>query len=237
MSFVQRTIQAIAEIAPILTLALLLVLPFTLVNRTTFDPGVSVRMAAAAAAMESVPYTLGSWIGRDIPVPQAAHALLKPNAILSRRYDHIASNIAANVLVVHCTDIRDMTGHYPPICYPSAGWVAEGAPRGVPAAIQLDSRTIPVRKYHFSRTLDRGRTVGIRIYNFFIMPDGSISTEMDELYANAGRMAVATQGAAQFQVITFSDLSEIEAEQVAADLLGRLEDVLLSLGVGGNERE
>src|SRR5690242_11846971 len=33
-----------------------------------------------------VPYTIGSWYGKDEEIPVAAQQLLKPNAILSRSY-------------------------------------------------------------------------------------------------------------------------------------------------------
>ena len=56
-------------------------------------------------------------------VPPEAQELLRPNAIFSRRFQR-PGEIGVHVLVVHCSDARDMIGHYPPICYPSSGWVS-----------------------------------------------------------------------------------------------------------------
>ena len=40
----------------------------------------------AAAAIDGIPYVIGTWTGAKEEVPLAAQKLLKPNAILSRSY-------------------------------------------------------------------------------------------------------------------------------------------------------
>src|SRR5215813_14806637 len=42
--------------------------------------------ARAKEAIDGVPYVIGTWTGKDQPVPLAAQKLLRPNAILSRVY-------------------------------------------------------------------------------------------------------------------------------------------------------
>ncbi len=40
----------------------------------------------AKAAIDGIPYVMGTWTGKDNEVPLAAQRLLRPNAILSRTY-------------------------------------------------------------------------------------------------------------------------------------------------------
>ena len=47
-----------------------------------------------------------------------------PTAVLSRRFVELGTGRHATLGVIHCGDVRDMNGHYPPSCYPSSGWHA-----------------------------------------------------------------------------------------------------------------
>src|SRR4051794_20771762 len=74
-------------------------------------------------AVESIPYGIDTWIGKDEPVPEAAMALLKQPVIVSRRYvdtspqDFGQPDRSASLLFVQCKQSSDMVGHYPPNCY------------------------------------------------------------------------------------------------------------------------
>src|SRR6187200_3431868 len=48
----------------------------------------------AAAAINQVPYIIGTWTGEDKKVPLAAQKLLRPNAILSRSYVDSAPSVS-----------------------------------------------------------------------------------------------------------------------------------------------
>src|SRR5262249_37434524 len=61
-----------------------------------------------------IPNRIGHWEGIDGKVPAAAGKLLKPNAMFCRHYRNESTGRTATVLLVHCRDSRDMTGHYPP---------------------------------------------------------------------------------------------------------------------------
>src|SRR4051794_30845872 len=78
--------------------------------------------ARARKAIEAYPYVIGYWAGKDVEVPTAAVKLLHPNMIVSRHFvnqgERWGTVLEADVLIVQCADSRDMTGHFPPICYP-----------------------------------------------------------------------------------------------------------------------
>src|SRR5688500_20314095 len=79
--------------------------------------------ARARAAVDQVPYFIGTWTGQDDEIPVAAQKLLRPNAILMRTFvdsspgDYRSKYRSASLPIVECREARDMVGHYPPICY------------------------------------------------------------------------------------------------------------------------
>src|SRR5688572_28546021 len=91
-------------------------------RRTHLKPqDVEPYHARAKEAVNQVPYFIGTWTGQDVEIPVAAQKLLRPNAILNRRFadsapvgDARVAYPAASLLIVQCRDSRDMVGHYPP---------------------------------------------------------------------------------------------------------------------------
>lgn len=217
------------DAAPFLTLAALLILSLVLPNRATYDPALAQRQREIREAMTQLPYTVGSWVGTEIAQPTAAVELLHPNAILSRRYEKIPSGPVVNMLIVHCSDVRDMLGHYPPVCYPSNGWSAQG---GESATIVLNGREVSARMYEFDRTVAGGRTVGIRIFNFFILPDGQFRGEMVDIYEQSERLALSIKGVAQVQLITSVDMPVESSIDAVNDIGDAMAELFEELGVG-----
>src|SRR3954466_7281058 len=76
----------------------------------------------ARAAIESLPFDIGSFHGLDTAsdIPKEATTLLKPNKILHRRYTDVSAEglgtPAPNLLIVRCKESGDMLGHFPPNC-------------------------------------------------------------------------------------------------------------------------
>ena len=225
----------LAALAPWATLAILCGFSSVLPNHVGHDAGAAQRKAEVAEAMAAAPFFIGAWVGRDEEVPPEAQKLLRPNAILSRFYQK-PGGAWVRVLVVHCGDARDMIGHYPPVCYPSSGWVAldgDGPPH---ATIRLrDGVELPVQSYGFRRMHEHGREVRIRIFNAFVLPDGSTTRNISDINRQSERLAVAVQGVAQLQVITSTDVSRAEAVTAAAEVLDGLRDLLDALRVGERE--
>lgn len=165
--------------------------------------------ASVRAAIELIPYRIGDYIGDDAPPTPAAIKLLRPNKILQRRYVDPATGRHVSLLIVHCGDVRDMQGHYPPVCYPAHGWKMESAER---ATAPLGGQAMPAMSYLFSRS-DKGLTQQMRILNFFVLPDGRVLADDADLDKVSKSRAGAGLGSAQVQLV-FSE--SIDASEQAA---------------------
>lgn len=72
-----------------------------------------------------MPKTFGHWIGRDVPLPPSAVHLLQPNVDLCRNFVNSKTGEQATLMVIDCSDTRNLSGHYPPNCYPGNGWILD----------------------------------------------------------------------------------------------------------------
>jgi hypothetical protein len=209
-------------------------LSVALPNRNQPSPQTEIRRAEIAKAFADVPLFIdGNWVGRDEVVAQEAQKLLRPNAILSRRYDFLGEpRGSVQLLVVHCGDARDMIGHYPPICYPSAGFIEDLVSENRDTTIQVAGRTLPVRQYVFHRARDRVTLEQLRIFSAFVLPDGTVTREIDDINKQSERLAVTVQGVAQMQVVTPAAMPLDQALNAAQELLGGMTGLLQALNVG-----
>ncbi len=181
--------------------------------------------------MAAVPFFIGDWIGQDRPVPAEAQKLLRPNAIFSRVYEK-PGGAWAHVLIVHCSDARDMIGHYPPICYPSAGWLEDSSDEPKRVVLNLDEADLPVHVYRFRRMQDQGRELSIRIFNAFVLPDGTVTQDISDINRQSERLAVSAQGVAQLQVLTSASADGTDAKETATELLNGMRELMKALRVG-----
>jgi hypothetical protein len=155
--------------------------------------------AAVHAAAGRIPFHIGDWFGDDAPVPAAAQQLLRPNAIVSRRYKHLNTGRTFDFVLVHCSDVRDILGHYPPVCYAAHGWTqtrAEPADWDLPDGLPRITGT----SYAFE-TQRRGLPARITVYNFIMLPDGQVCRGMDEADRAAQDLRRKFLGAAQVQFV------------------------------------
>jgi hypothetical protein len=156
------------------------------------------------AVVETFPYVIGDWVGRDVPVPVEATNMLRPNVILSRNYVNTRTGERVGLMLVHCYDARDLHGHYPPECYPAAGW----------AALDYRTRRMPtpdgdvrVAHYRFARGGFAGDTV-IDVLNLMVQPNGQFSLGMGGLSFVAGDYRLRHYGAAQIQLLPDHGLTD-----------------------------
>ena len=190
----------------------------------------------AKAAVESWPSAAGDWVGRDVPLTQGAIQLLKPNGHFCRQFYNTRERYRrpVSLLVVQCRDPIDMSGHYPPNCYPNSGQpMAFSRERSwtVPGLRQ------PIRgmEYHFEAgsMLRPTRTV---VYNFFVLPGKGVVPEMGEVRKASGDYQRRHYGSAQIQVVFDENPSEADPawrDQVFATLIGARPAVLDALNPGG----
>lgn len=214
-----------SKLAPVLTLGLLIAVgvdgrisPEKVENATAY-------FDAVRASVESLPRQIGRWTGRDVPVQPAAQELLRPNVLMQRRYTDPLSGSYVDLLIVHCGDVRDMIGHFPPVCYPANGWEMLG--EGEAVRVPTRERTVDAMEYRFARSLE-DRDLNQVIMNFFIGPDASDPVAPDYRYvsAAAGSIELAGLGAAQVQIITPSTMDASDRAAVYAKFTEALSPIV-----------
>jgi hypothetical protein len=91
---------------------------------------------------------------------------------------------------------------------------------------------LPVQTYEFRHVRDHATEDVIRIFNAFILPDGRVTRDINDIHRQSERLAVSVQGVAQLQVITAQDLPLAQAIEAADQLLGGMPDLFNALCVG-----
>lgn len=231
--------RAVIRLLPVLVVVgLLLGLRQALPLSVPAGPEVEAARAAIREAVAEVPFLVEARLaGEEQPLPTPAMELLKPNAVLSRTYTDLSTGREYGFVIIHATDLNDMIGHYPPICYPSAGWTPLGGADGDEAprqlTLELGFAELPVRLYRYMRLDALGREVEVRVLNGFILPDGSTSTDMETLRARAGRRALAAAGAAQFQMLVPAAYPEAEVVDAMEAIIRSAEPLVRQMGLGG----
>ena len=179
--------------------------------------------AGVRFAVSAVPTRFAGWEGVDSAVPDAAGQLLRPNALFARTYRDSTGPGWAKLVIIHCKDTRDMSGHYPPNCYRGSGWTQTEEP--VIHQVAIWGREVPIAEYHFTRNEFRG-TIDWRIYDFFILPMGGFVTNMAQIQDASGDYRTRPYGAAQIQVIMDSSLTPPERDRVLRLMLEPLGPVI-----------
>ena len=160
------------------------------------------RAKAAITAMPWKVEALGtSWTAVEHKPETAAVRLLRPNVILSRRYVQNTTSsrpMIAELLIVQCRDSRDMTGHYPPICYRNIGHEMAYAQHRPP--IMVGHEAVPYTEYKFEK-YSQGRAETIFVYNFFVVPGRGAVDDIKGVDEAAEDYERRFLGAAQFQVV------------------------------------
>jgi len=189
--------------------------------------------AIVKARLEAWPQTIRDgdeeWTSRDCEVPKAAILLLRPNALISRKY--VCANDdrkVADLLIVQCGEATDMSGHYPRNCYPRNG---EKLVSAEPHTWDVGATSIRLMEYHFQpRSLGESRKC---VYNFFVLPGKGIVPDMDDVQRATADYRRRYFGAAQFQLVFYSDLSPEEREKIFKTIIGADPDVFSFLNPPG----
>ena len=231
--------------APWAALVIIVVLAFLLPCRVDVTEESEARQKEIQVAMtESVPFFIEDWIGQDRleDVPREAQKLLRPNAIFSRKYRHFGARpgetSTVHIVIVHCGDARDMIGHYPPICYPSSGWIASSIDEPVVTSLTVGQNELPIAVYYYRRMDKSGNETIIRVYNTFILPNGDVTPERKKISKQSERLALSAQGVAQLQIITAISIPQEDAAHAASVLLSGMEELFETMHLaqgGGSE--
>ena len=158
-------------------------------------------------------------------IPTGALDILNPNAHLSRRYQRIGAgrSVFVTLMLIHCSDARDMIGHYPPVCYPRAGWAElPGSMRDFTVSRAMDERELPVRYHRFGQFGRNGIERVITVADTFILPEGGSTVDMGVVINAAGRARRSMKGVAQIQLLFQGDVPDDKAESMTDELLQAL---------------
>lgn len=182
-----------------------------------------------AAVIDEVPYQIDSWVGVNLPLTEVAVQMLRPNKVLRRTYHDPLRGNKVSLSIIHCTDIRDMLGHHPPVCYPAHGWHLES--KRV-QEIMVSGSSQEALVFDFSR-LNTGSREAIRIISFFITPgvEGVIS-EMYAMERASKKSGLAGLGAAQVQIVMPLSQSDEATDEMVTRILGAIEPVIETIGKG-----
>jgi hypothetical protein len=175
--------------------------------------------AAVAEQVGEYPSRIEGWSGVEVQLPAAAQQLLRPNVQFARRFTDESTGRHVSVLLIQCRDARDMSGHYPPNCYPANGWTSGGKPNV--STWSLWGRDVPVAEYSFTRREIQGDLQAV-VYDFFILPSGAFVTDMDDVRRASGDYRLRPYGAAQFQVVFEGSVPHDERKAIASRLLAPL---------------
>lgn len=185
----------------------------------------SVREAAAR-----IPLHIDNWVGRDVPIPQAAVVMLHPNVIVSRQYVNSSSGVQANLLLVQCGDARDIVAHYPPVCYVNSGWTMTAA---ASHDWLIGGTKFTGTEYRFEmRSFEKSSAIAVS--NFILLPDGRIARDMDVVADAAGDVTRRYFGAAQVQVLTGSELPVETRDAAVIELVGGMRQTIAAIRAGGS---
>lgn len=167
---------------------------------------------AVLDAANRVPAETGQWKGKDVEIPDGALQLLRPNVARSRVYTRDTDQAIAQVLLIQCKDARDLAGHYPPNCYPQVyGYQLANSEANT---WNIDGMSIHGRTYVFNANENPGAD-SVVVQQFFALPDGSTTDDVDEIYRLAGDFTQRHRGAAQIQVVYPADDPHTQAERNA----------------------
>ncbi|RLS89678.1 MAG: exosortase-associated EpsI family protein [Planctomycetota bacterium] len=205
--------------APIALLACILGAGLLISRQGSVDQGqASARARSMRVNMESMPFLAGNWVGTDCPLPAGAAEILMPTAVLSRRFVELGTGRRATLGIIHCGDVRDMHGHYPPSCYPASGWHArEGGHDAID--LVLDGESFRASLYRFESTESTGTRREVSVLGFFVLPDGPITSDMASLRSRAAKLEIARMGVGQIQVVMDGWPTTESAASIAREIL------------------
>jgi hypothetical protein len=209
-------------LAPLLCLGLLGAIEVE--RRTQLEPkdaepyharaSAAVRAAARSVSVDGQP-----WSARQVEVPEAAVKLLGNAEALRLHFKGRlqAHDCSADLLVVHCQDSRDMTGHYPPVCYPGNGHTLVSTDLTQQARTP-EGLTVPYVEYGFEKEV-AGRPSKICIYNFFVVPGRGVVRDIQDVRDAAEDYQRRFFGATQLQLVLSAELPPSWREHIFQAML------------------
>jgi hypothetical protein len=148
--------------------------------------------------------------------------MLRPNALFSRQYENLSTGRQVALIIVQCVTARDLSGHYPPICYPAHGWKMMNV---LPTDWSVRDHTFSGVEYHFTMSTSE-RAPHKVVANFMILPDGRVVRDMQAVQTAAADYLRHFYGAAQVQVVMHSHIPADERQKIVEELIGAIAPVV-----------
>jgi hypothetical protein len=224
-STVRSSWTRLASVAPLVSLSFLLVFPWAVAQDPLDQELLHARHDRVRVAIESLPEKLGSWVFvKEAPIPTGALKILNPNAYVSRTYQRIGvgQSVFATVMVIHCSDVRDMSMHFPPVCYPRSGWTQLGEFTRDWVVDVGGNRRIMGRTYSFQRMEKNRLDRVITVADTFLLPGGMSTRHMSDLLHVASQHQRSVEGVAQVQVYFEADSRSPELMQQVDIMVGEI---------------
>ena len=181
--------------------AILAVSAWLLSGRTFAAVASEARAAEIRGAFAAIPVRLGPWIGSDVPLPAGAREVLHATDTIARRYMRVGGGGEVTVALVHCGDVRDMLGHYPPACYPSQGWQLAESDGSAVVPLRVAGREGRAAIYRFTKPEREGVRSAITVVGAFLLPGAEPTPDASRLRQAARDRRVSSEGIGQLQFV------------------------------------
>lgn len=164
----------------------------------------------------TMPLQAGDWLGKESEVPPAAITLLHPNLVIARHYENLQTGRSVEFLLIQCSDVRDLLGHYPPRCYPANGYTLQSSEQ---KDWKVGDLTIHGTRYEFQPS--RLQWMGLQVVqDFMILPDGTTCPDMKGVDAAARDRRKKFFGGAHVQIVSDITLPEDQRTDALERIIG-----------------
>ena len=216
------------RVAPVLAIVLMTGGWFLIERPMGEDPSIIRHRERIADEVSGFPYQLDNWWGSDVPVPTSAMEILRPNSMVSRKYSRLDGSEEVVLALIHCSDLRDMVGHYPPVCYPAIGWTLED-PEIERIEVRLSDVDVEMALYRFHRLDQDGLEQRQTVLSVFLLPNELVLTDMEELKGRSTRSrSMSAIGVAQLQMVFDDAPGTDRVVEQATELLSAIPKPIVS---------
>jgi hypothetical protein len=170
--------------------------------------------------LSSVPTELGTWAGKDVPIPQNIQRVTGNDDFINRLYINNLNNEWVNVYIAYTARPRTMLGHRPEVCYVGGGWVLDSTQ---PAqVISVGGRKIPCQIHNFHRPSPESEQ--ITVLNFYIV-NGCLTSD-ESVFSGLGWRTpnIAGNPARYVAQVQISSVLENSVRRAASDMTEVIRD-------------
>lgn len=130
--------------------------------------------------------------------------------VLDRPFSSSLRLEGPSLAIVHCSDARDTSGRYPPVCYPSHDWtLCTLESKDVPTR----DATVPMPPYRFTRASIYESSESL-VNDLLVLPDGPMESDRVGIRKTAQTPRMRMFGTVQIQVANGPPMPEARQSDV-----------------------